>query len=76
MWIADLVDEKYTTVDRVRADPRCGDFCDLCGDCLRCYGNDPCYYDRGIGEHQWVVYADQREQWRADHPTAVPLEEQ
>lgn len=22
----------------------CGDaFCDLCGDCIACYGDDPCY---------------------------------
>jgi hypothetical protein len=40
------------------AEPVCGeDFCDRCGDCLHCYGCDPCY---GSGEekdeHFWVVY--------------------
>jgi hypothetical protein len=29
----------------------CGeDFCDRCGDCLACYGDDPCYDG---GDHNW-----------------------
>ena len=32
--------------------PVCGeDFCDRCGDCLHCYGGDPCYDG---GSHMWV----------------------
>jgi hypothetical protein len=38
------------------AEPECGeDFCDACGDCLDCYGGDPCYESKS-GEHFWVVY--------------------
>lgn len=39
------------------ADPQCGDFCDKCGDCLRCYGEDPCAASPD-GEHRWVVYEE------------------
>ena len=38
------------------AEPECGKhFCDICGDCLACYWEDPC---NGIAgeEHLWVVY--------------------
>lgn len=35
----------------------CGeDFCELCGDCLRCFGEDPCLENTGgdgNGEHAW-----------------------
>lgn len=43
------------------ADPECGeDFCDRCGDCLHCYGGDPCW-DGGAEhpDHYWVVYEDE-----------------
>lgn len=31
----------------------CGeDFCDRCGDCLACYGDDPCLDE---GNHDWPV---------------------
>lgn len=45
------------------------DFCDSCGDCLDCYGDDPCgrYGDEG---HMWVVYEDQVAEFWADHPGA------
>ena len=34
--------------------PLCGEaFCDICGDCLHCYGDLPCY-DGGI--HVWIEY--------------------
>lgn len=37
----------------VNAAPKCGeDFCDSCGDCLHCYGDDWC----PDGSHRWVVY--------------------
>lgn len=28
--------------------PECGDFCEVCGDCLHCYWEDPCL---GLGRH-------------------------
>ena len=38
--------------------PKCGvDFCDSCGDCLSCYGNDECQTSES-GEHFWVEYED------------------
>lgn len=40
-----------------RSEPVCGeDFCDLCGDCLACYGDQP--YPDG-GAHRWLYYEDQ-----------------
>lgn len=43
---------------RLRTDtatPECGqDFCDRCGDCLHCYGSDPCV--NGHENHRWVYY--------------------
>lgn len=34
------------------------DFCDSCGDCLDCYGSDPC----ADGDfHLWVQYGDDPE---------------
>ena len=48
----------YNELLRVEeAEPECGeDFCDRCGDCLHCYGGDPCYGIDAEGEHYWVVY--------------------
>lgn len=38
--------------------PECGeDFCDHCGDCLHCYGGDPCTQSKD-GEHYWIEYSD------------------
>lgn len=40
------------------AEPECGvAFCDACGDCLACYGSDPCFRSAD-GEHRWVVYEE------------------
>ena len=37
-------------------EPQCGeDFCDSCGDCLDCYGDDLCPGTED-GEHRWVIY--------------------
>lgn len=42
-----------------KAEPQCGeDFCDSCGDCLFCYGGDPCYTNDD-GPHFWVEYRSQ-----------------
>ena len=40
------------------ANPVCGDHCDACGDCLYCYGENPCL-DSKDGQHFWVVYEDE-----------------
>ena len=56
MMVASVYDATgITTVRRVRAVPECGeDFCEDCGDCLYCNGDDPCHApsDR---RHRWVV---------------------
>ena len=42
-------------VEMVEAVPVCGeDFCDWCGDCLHCYGDDTDYC-----AHRWVKYVDE-----------------
>lgn len=34
--------------------PICGqDFCEACGDCMSCYGGDPCTLD-DTGRHVWL----------------------
>lgn len=44
-------------LETVELEPRCGeDFCDLCGDCLRCFDGDRCP-ETDDGEHRWVVYS-------------------
>jgi hypothetical protein len=44
--------------------PFCGeDFCDGCGDCLYCYGNDWC----PNGGHTWIVYDDELEEFYSRH---------
>jgi len=53
------------------AKPVCNqDFCDECGDCLACYGEERCWdgaYDRG--SHLWIVYE------KPDPASACPVEE-
>lgn len=46
-----------TLIRTEEATPKCGeDFCDACGDCLACYGDDECM---GTGkEHFWVQYEE------------------
>jgi hypothetical protein len=39
--------------------PECGkDFCDRCGDCLHCYGDDPCISGEEYPAHRWVIYGE------------------
>ena len=41
----------------IEATPVCAQhFCEYCGDCLWCYGSDPCYGNEEPGEHAWVIY--------------------
>ena len=53
-------DGSYTKEER--GNPECGrDFCDVCGDCLSCYGDDPCGPadeddDAPVARHRWVIY--------------------
>ena len=38
----------------------CSDaFCDSCGDCMCCYGDDEC----PAGSHRWVLYEDDLPTW-------------
>lgn len=70
--IADLCTADYKDGELLIAQPICGeDFCDQCGDCLSCYWEDSC----PGGDHRWVIYHDQAEQWRARHPEARKLGE-
>ena len=40
-------------------EPECGhDFCNLCGECLACFGDPPCYESDNQGPHVWVVYVE------------------
>lgn len=55
-------DGSFVDEDRV---PVCGEnFCDSCGDCLHCYGGDPCYpHGEPDGPHRWIIYLrDAKEQ--------------
>jgi len=40
------------------AEPECGDYCDACGDCIRCNAETPCYYTDD-GSHVWVEYEEE-----------------
>ena len=56
-FVYDYKGEKLLKVEE--AEPECGeDFCDTCGDCLRCYGGEACYV-AADGEHWWVVYEEE-----------------
>jgi hypothetical protein len=50
---------------------RCGVFCERCGDCLACYGDDPCYDD---GPHSWPAEAYEPDEPGEDEtaPTIEP----
>ena len=58
-----VLDERNTMIAEVErrdggyeriemGDPKCGVFCDTCGDCLRCSLGCWCGWDR------WVIYTD------------------
>ncbi len=61
----DILNEDYTVNKIVRAKPICGeDFCDICGDCVECYGNQACTDSWG---HRWVVYKEDVQEFYATH---------
>lgn len=40
----------------IRAEVSCGeDFCEQCGDCLVCYGDDSCWAGGTEGDHEWPM---------------------
>jgi len=43
-------------VEYIEAEPVCGrDFCDNCGDCIYCYGDD-CNTNDYCGGWSWILY--------------------
>jgi len=51
-YLRDATTDKF--LRKEKRIPECGeDFCDTCGDCLACYGDDPCYPDE---YHLWIKY--------------------
>ncbi len=54
--VKEIFDEKGERLIRTEeATPICQqDFCDDCGDCLSCYGEDEC----PGGVHRWVQYGE------------------
>jgi hypothetical protein len=62
-----ILNPDYSTAERYPAVAICGeDFCDRCGDCLACYDEPGYCYDGG--DHVWVVYAEDAEEFKAKHP--------
>ena len=45
------IERERDRYELVEATPRCGDFCDSCGDCLYCYHQ----WDDGC-DGRWVLY--------------------
>lgn len=44
--------------------PKCGEvYCEVCGDCIHCYGEFPCIDD---GEHSYVIPTEGDEDTDAD----------
>lgn len=65
---------------RMEATPVCeratgarGDYCDNCGDCLNCSGEDECFRDTD-GEHAWVAVTEDLQEWLSRHPDATPID--
>lgn len=54
--IAEVEQADGTFVDEER-EPRCGDFCDRCGDCLKCSDEDSCVLAEDE-RHRFVVYTE------------------
>ena len=56
-WTASVYGDGGGMLGTVELDVECGQaFCDSCGDCLYCYGGDPCGNDDEPGGHSFVIY--------------------
>jgi hypothetical protein len=51
-----IIEQNSRYESREMGEPICGKhFCDECGDCLYCHGDEPCYIG---GVHRWVIYKE------------------
>lgn len=53
------IEQEDGSYKKEQREPECGeDFCDRCGDCLKCYGGQDCYTGDTMdyGSHRWVIY--------------------
>lgn len=54
-----VVDHLGRSLGEHDMDPKCGElFCDCCGDCAHCYGDETCYGNGDPGEHSFTWYLD------------------
>lgn len=53
--IAQIEQDDGTFIDEER-ELECGNTCDICGDCLYCYREDPCFPFGEPDDHVWVIY--------------------
>ena len=63
-WTARVYGKDNKFIEHRDVEVECGEhFCDSCGDCLHCYGSDPCYGnlddDGEPGLHFFVIYSDE-----------------
>jgi len=56
-FLCTIVDKDGKVLRQEMRPVACGDdVCWWCGECLACYGCDPCFDVEGVeGEHRWVV---------------------
>jgi len=53
------VEKRDGSFEQQDREPECNkDFCERCGDCLVCYGGEPCAESQG-DKHVWVIYLHQ-----------------
>ena len=53
--IVEIEQDDGTFLDEERV-PKCGDVCDICGHCLHCHREDPCFALGEPADHVWVIY--------------------
>jgi hypothetical protein len=54
--IAEVEKPNGTYEERDMGEPKCGTFCDHCGDCIGCSQHDDFCYDGDLP--RWVIYLD------------------